>query len=245
MVSITRRQFLGRAAVGAVATALPLDLRPPAQPSPTAALCAECALLDLGEYCCIRESLSGYESALADLNARWRRADARSVSRCAVLIVPGALEIQPSVARLVLSCAQRGATVILESGAGFAAEGGPELRAHRDALRDYLDLRIDPPVQLWLRRSGSRGLPYVDYTWPSSAKVRDFSRVMPLARQEREADGEIIARVDGLPVALKRRSGLGTFVFLGSPLGPALWAGDAEARRWLFDVLTSRRASRR
>src|SRR5256885_8822548 len=57
--------------------------------------------------------------------------------------------------------------------------------------------------------------------------------MVPLRRQA----GEVIARVDGLPVALKRSSGRGNLIFLGSPLGPALWAGDAEARRWLFDCL--------
>ena len=42
---------------------------------------------------------------------------------------------------------------------------------------------------------------------------------------------------DGLPVALKRPSGRGRLMFLASPLGPALWAGDSEARGWLFDCL--------
>ena len=55
----------------------------------------------------------------------------------------------------------------------------------------------------------------------SAAKVRDFSRVLPLARQA----GDVIARVDDMLVALKRRTGFGTLTFLGSPIGPALWAG--------------------
>ena len=156
----------------------------------------------------MRESLSGYESALAALNTGWTRADTRSVPRCAVLIVPAALEILPSVARQILGCVQSGATVILESGAGFAADGGPDFRAHRDALRGYLRLRIEAPMPLWPRPASARGIPYVDYTWPSAAKVRDFSRVVPLVQGEGE--GEIIARVDGVPVGLKRRIGLGT-----------------------------------
>src|SRR5437764_965136 len=60
------------------------------------------------------------------------------------------------------------------------------------------------------------------------------ARTGPVGRQA----GEVIAWVDGVPVALKRRGGRGgTLIFLGSPLGPALWAGDAQARRWLVDVL--------
>ena len=118
--------------------------------------------------------------------------------------------------------------MILESAAGFAAEA--DFRAHRAELSDFLQVHVDAPVRLWT--AGQR-IPYVDYSWPHSAKIRDFSRVVPLAPQP----GEIIARVDGLPVCLKRQIGRGTLIFLGSPLGPALWAGDAEARRWLLASL--------
>jgi hypothetical protein len=147
------------------------------------------------------------------------------------LIVPAAVEIPPPAVRAIATCLQAGGTVILESGAGFAGEG--EFRAHRAVLRDLLQIRIDAPVRLWPRR-----IPYVDYTWPSPAKLRDFSRVVPLGRQA----GDIIAWVDDLPVGLRRQRGRGTLIFLGSPVGPALWAGDAEARRWLCDVLVPARA---
>jgi hypothetical protein len=39
-----------------------------------------------------------------------------------------------------------------------------------------------------------------------------------------------------MPVALKKRVGKGTLIFLGSPLGPALGASDLEARHWLQSV---------
>jgi hypothetical protein len=110
--------------------------------------------------------------------------------------------------------------VLLESGAAFG-----DFRSHRDQLRDYFQVLLGPPTELW----PARGIPYVEYTWPVSTKVRDFSRVIPLAPQR----GTVIARVDGIPVALARRVGPGTLVYLGSPLGPALWAGDAQARQWL------------
>ncbi len=224
-MGITRRRFLGYTAgvVTAGLRGLPLD--------PTS---RRYVLLDLNERGCFRESVSGYESALTSAGAQWTRADARWMvpSRCAVLIVPAALEIPPPAVRAIVSCLQAGASVILESGAGFAVDRA--FRAHRVALRDYLQLQIEAPVDLWPDNSSQR-IPYVDYTWPRHAKVRDFSRVVPLRRQEGE--GAVIAWVDGLPVALKRSSGRGNLIFLGSPLGPALWAGDAEARRWLFDCL--------
>ncbi len=236
-MGLTRRRFLGCAA-GAVTAGLPLDLWRRGRGWGRSSLAVEasprCVLLDLKEHGCLGESVSGYESALASLGAgeaRLMRAEARWVSRCAVLIVPAALEIPLPAVRAIVTCLQAGASVILESGAGFAA--GRDFRAHRVVLRDYLQVSIEAPVQLWSARISSQGIPYVDFTWPYPAKVRDFSRVVPLERQA----GEVIAWVDGLPVALKRRSGRGRLIFLGSPLGPALWAGDAEARRWLFDCL--------
>jgi hypothetical protein len=221
-MGITRRRFLGyTAGVFAGLRGLPLDRT------------SRYVLLDLNERGCFRESVSGYESALTSAGLQWMRADARwmSPSRCAVLIVPAALEIPPPAVRAIASCLQAGASVILESGAGFAANR--EFRAHRVVLRDYLQVYIEEPVELWAPDKSPSRIPYVDYTWPRPAKVRDFSRVVPLGRQA----GEVIARVDGLPVALKRPSGRGRLIVLGSPLGPALWAGDAEARCWLLDCL--------
>src|SRR5438094_7779728 len=222
-MDITRRRFLGYSAgvVTAGLRGLPLD--------PTS---RRYVLLDLDEHGCFRESVSGYESALTSAGVRWMPGDARWISpaRCAVLIVPAALEIPPPVVRVIMSCLQTGASVILESGAGFAADR--EFRAHRVVLRDYLQVHIEEPVELWPENSSQR-IPYVDYTCPRPAKVRDFSRVVPLGRQT----GEVIARVEGLPVGLRRASGRVRLIFLGSPLGPALWAGDAEARRCLFDCL--------
>src|SRR6266568_4176090 len=222
-MGITRRRFLGYTA-GVVAAELPgLSLEVTRR---------GCVLLDLNEGGCFRESVSGFESALTSAGAQWMRADARWMvpSRCAVLIVPATLEIPAPAVRAITSCLQAGASVILESGAGFAADR--DFRAHRVALRDYLQVHIEEPVDLWPDNSSQR-IPYVDYAWPRPARVRDFSRVVPLGRQA----GEVIARVDGLPVALERSSGPGRLIFLGSPLGPALWAGDAEARRWLCDCL--------
>src|SRR5206468_5345793 len=179
-MGITRRRFLGYTAgvVTAGLRGLPLD--------PTS---RRYVLLDLNERGCFRESVSGYESALTSAQAQWMRADARwmSPSRCAVLIVPAALEIPPPAIRAIVSCLQAGANVIFESGAGFATHR--EFRAHRVVLRDYLQVHIEEPVDLWPDHSSQR-IPYVDYTWPRPAKVRDFSRVVPLGRQE--GGGEVI-----------------------------------------------------
>ena len=176
-------------------------------------------LLDLGENCCLRESVAGYSGVLADVGRAARRS---------VLIVPAAARIPEPAMSTIVHSLQAGAVVILESGAGFASE--QDFRAHRDALRDSLAVRVSALVQLWPRRT-----PYVDYSWPNAAKLRDFSRLMPLVQPA----GETIGFADGQPVALRRQVGRGTFIFLGSPLGPALWAGDREANRWLREVVRS------
>jgi hypothetical protein len=120
--------------------------------------------------------------------------------------------------------------VILESGAGFANER--DLSRHRAVLRDAFQVHVESPIDLWPEAKGS-ATPYVDFTWPLAAKVRDFSRVVPLASEA----GEIIARVNGLVVGLNCPFGRGNLIVLGSPLGPALWAGDIEARQWFRAVI--------
>jgi len=215
---MTRRTFLGYA-VGAVTTGLR------GLPGTRVDMPRPVVVLHLSQHAC--ESVAGYTGTLAKSGTRFLHVEPALVPRCSVLIVPAAIHIGPAL-RAIVTCLADGATVILESGAAFADEA--DFRAHRAELRDCLQVHVDAPVRLWTASSGRQRLPYVDYTWPHSAKIRDFSRALPLARQP----GEIIARVNGLPVCLKRRVGRGTLIFLGSPLGPALWAGDAEARQWLL-----------
>lgn len=215
---VTRRQFLGCAA----AVSWPrwrIDHLTPAPPSASGI-----SILDLGNSCSLHESLSGYKRALG---ARVLDLELVSATRPATLIVPAAVEIPPTAVRAITACLAAGGLVMLESGAGFASERARS--RHRAVLREALGVHVESPVDLWPHRS----IPYVDFTWPVAAKVRDFSRVVPLTSGARE----IIARVNGLPVALRRRSARGTLIVLGSPLGPALWAGDAAALQWLLAVV--------
>ena len=200
---LTRREFLGCTA-SAMTVAFPIA-------GVAGNAHAVITVLDLEEHCSLRESIAGYE-----------RASAGVVPRRPVLIVPAAVALPASATSEIAKCLHRGGTVLLESGAGFAAESG--FRVHRDALRNRLQVRVAPA------RCKSRGMPYIDYMWPYPTKIRDFSRVVPLAEYQ---PGEIIAWADGFPVASKRRIGTGTLMYLGVPLGPALWAGDTEARQWL------------
>ncbi len=212
-MDMSRRAFLACTA----AAAMPQRFRLPSSPAASPSL--RCLVLPVPGECSIPESVKGYCAALPA--TRWVRRE--------TWIVPAVLDIPSHIAAMIGAALRRGTTVIVESGGGFA--GRSSFRQHRRALRDGLQIDVDAPVDLWAR-CGSRRTPYVDYTWLHPAKIRDFSRVVPIGDQP----GEIIAWVDGLPVALKRQVGAGTLIFLGSPLGPALWAGDAEARSWLLSL---------
>jgi hypothetical protein len=215
-MDVTRREFLGAAAV----TAAAIVRTPRGWRRPPSLGSGGCRLLDLGEHCALRESFAGFEATLAGAGP----------TASAMMIVPAALAIPPATARRLVRHVESGGSLILESGAGFAPPAGPAFRAHRDLLRDYLDLDVEPPRPV---ARGRMRVPYVEYSWPSRALVRDFSRIVPVHAR----DGEAIARVDDAIVGIARRIGRATLIFLGSPLGPALWAGDAEARRWLLDTL--------
>ena len=214
----------------------------------------KCALLDLNSHCVLRESLQGYQAALAGEHDLFEaKLDARS--RCRIAIIPGLGVMDPSVASSLAGLLEAGTNLVLESGAGFLSP--PEFISHQKMLNRYFDIAIDPPVDLrpaesidgsvFSRRSGrnpgkklegQRFVPYVNYLWPHETRVRDFSRVVPLSL----VVGDVIGTVGTLPVALKRRVGKGTLIFLGSPMGPALRAGDPEARSWLR-LVTSRCAT--
>lgn len=206
-MNLSRREFV---AYAAAAISIPARERPPS-------LRHDCLILPVLGQCSLPESVVGYRSALAHVNT-------------SLLVIPAVLEIPRHLRSLISNRLQAGGTVLVESGAGFAADAS--FARHRRSLRDVLGVEVGAPVDLW---TGVRGAPYIDYTWPHAAKIRDFSRAVWVA----DPAGDVIGTADGLPVALRRRGGSGTLIFLGSPLGPALWAGDAEARRWLSELATA------
>lgn len=188
---------------------------------------SDCAVLDLGADCGLRESLWGYQQALeTDAISVQEIRDLRPYS---LVVVPGVVRTDSTVAGMLLDLLDAGTRVLVESGAGFSS--AKEFGAQRGMLRDAFAIEVEPAVDVWGEpgRAGRLCAPYVEYVWPCRAMVRDFSRVVPVAA----AGADRIASAGSLSVAMKKRVGKGTLVFLGSPLGPALWAGDSEAKMWL------------
>jgi hypothetical protein len=205
----------------------------------------DCVVLDLQSNCVLRESLDGYRAALGNDNYYIVEGAIDSWWRSRIVIVPGLGRMNPDLAQKLRDAVERGMHLLLESGAGFLSPA--EFVTHQRMLRQCFDLVVESPVDLWSRSSdretrfahhGPRpdrnqanrreAIPYVDYIWPRETRVRDFSQVIPVWPEQ----GDVIGRVGSLPVAMKKRVGRGTLIFLGSALGPALRAGDPEARSW-------------
>ena len=170
----------------------------------------------------LHESVDGYRRALAGVKVQFKTVDAN---------------VAAASAHSLIEEASRGATVVVESGVAPSR------------LLAELGVRASDPVQLWRRdfSPASRGFspasegaasvslacPYIRYSWPIAALVRDFSCVVPLS-----APGwRPIAHVGDICAALTRPVGSGQIVLLGSPLGPVLRGGDREAHEWLAALI--------
>jgi hypothetical protein len=169
---------------------------------------AACGVIDLGDGCVLAESRIGI------LGCTFCKLQKMHRHECLFYVVPGAGPVTRQLGRELVEFTRRGASIIFESAAGF---GGFE--SQREMLAQHFGLQIDRPIDLPEGR-----VPYIDYHWPVSVKIRDFDRVVPVRAPARE----VIARIDGIPVAAR----CGKLVFLGSPIGPALLAGDREAHFW-------------
>jgi hypothetical protein len=243
-VTISRRGFLGTTAglaisvpalTGRVLERSTLQSQsPPLEADSREA--ATCVLLDSSTP--LRESIAGFQATLAAAGSRFITASSNmllDLQMPRVAIVPGFVMLEPFAVSWLAAVLEAGGLVVIESGAPFTEK--PAVAWHHDLLSSEFGVDLRPPVNLW-EEGGNRvpyadRVPYVDYVWPITTKVRDFSRITPL----RNESAGVVARAGSLPVALRRKVGRGTLIFLGSPLGPALLAGDREARGWLREAL--------
>jgi len=224
---ISRRGFLGFAAgasAAGLAGAAPWGRIFPQHPHALSG----CALVDPGPSCPLQESAAGYEAALISAHVHHERVSLQSLPPARTIVLPAAAFGDEGRLARLRSHLESGSLVLYESGAAFLDPG--EFDFHRRLIRSVFGLSLHPPVRLWESSDSLKQSPYVDYRWPVMTKVRDFSRIVPVECER----GETIARFRNLPVAVKQHIGKGTLVFLGSPLGPHLLAGDREASRLLW-----------
>lgn len=209
-MELTRRSFL------AVTGASPLALAPG-----VCSGCAGCLVMSEG---CLHESALGYIQCGGEAyTSIASMAQAASDARATTLVVPVSL-LDRSIAPRLRDAAWRGASVLIELGMAFGDEA--QRRTQRRLVSEAFDVHIGDVIHLW---TDSRiRVPYVRYEWPVQAVVRDFSRAVPIDG----AGWRVIASIETRPVAAHRRVGRGSLTMLGSPLGPALRAGDRDAATW-------------
>jgi len=227
-MNITRREFLGYSAGAVGMTTLLKQPLAAAQPRSEEFQRWWTMYSDPNDYDC--ESMRGYWTTLSPKQWWASAGDPDPFARLSLLIAPSVMSLLPYFSDCLTCALQHGATVVMESGAGFADHC--TFRQHRRWLRESLAIRVVSPRDPWAKRS-TPGARYIEFTWPRRVTIRDFGRVVAPADQQ---PGEIIAWAGDLAVAFRRRVGKGTLIYLGSPVGPALWAGDVEARRWLHAV---------
>jgi hypothetical protein len=231
-VRVSRRSFLCAAGPAAWLARAPWSAAF-GQPEGPGPLHLDCALVG-AHHTALAEFIVGYASALEALSVRFHKlhsTDSLQGAAWRAVFVPGCINLPEAWARDIVRPLESGALVVLESNLGVLSEGGFE--AYRSRLRRYFGLEVAIPRNLWSGVGPQGRVPYVDYDWPVKTKIRDFSTIVPIRSQ----DCQVIARVEQSAVACRKNVGRGTLVFLGSPLGPALRAGDAEAARWLCRLL--------
>jgi len=232
-MKISRRNFMGSAAASAGGLCLfgrsgfNAGVLCADQPFAGESRDSHCAILDPEAECVLRESLIGYQAALGSPPICFSGATVRQLRSCRTVVIPSLGMRNSGTALLLLDLLEAGAQVLLESGAGFLS--AKEFAAHQGMLERFFEIEVESAVDVW---QVTEAIPYVHYEWPHETMVRDFSRAIPVYGNR----GEVIGRVGELPVALKKRVANGELIFLGSPLGPALRAGDLEAQAWLHSL---------
>jgi hypothetical protein len=223
---ISRRGFLGCAAgasaAGAAAATGLCRLFPDVARQPAGYI-----LVDPGPVSPLRESAMGYAVALSSLNISYKQTSIRPLAPARAIIMPAAVHTDTSALDRLKEYLTCGSMVLYESGAAFHSP--EDFDIHKRVIRSVFGLSLHDPVRLWDSTDSLKQSPYVDYHWPVVTKVRDFSRVVPVGVESRDA----IAWFQNVPVGVKRLIGKGTLVFLGSPLGPHLLSADREAGNWL------------
>jgi hypothetical protein len=247
-MKVSRREFVNTVGCAAAASLCALPSFAFAASDSDARIGAGRTLLDLQSNCVLPESLAGM---LASLGGAHRRVTEIAIDGTdSVVVVPAAGAVRAETFRAVSALLEGGATVLWESGAAFLQRH--EFAEQQALTLEHFGISMEQPIDVWsrlgshrasvgaknqnarnMRAIGHERVPYVAYRWPREAQVRDFSRVIPVSA----AKGRAVADWREIPVSWRKSIGAGTLIFLGSPIGPSLHAGDSEATSLLESLI--------
>ncbi len=247
-MKVSRREFVGSASVAAAASLCAVPSFGFFSGNSDARTGADCTILDLESNCALPESLAGMRTALGKAHRSVTNLELGRAGR--VVVVPAAGTVRAETFGAVAELLESGATVLWESGAAFV--GIRDFEQQQALTFEHFGISMERPIDVWsqsgsrrpsvgaknqsarsMRAIGHERVPYIAYRWPREAHVRDFSRVIPVSG----TSGQAIAHWREIPVALSKHVGRGTLVFLGSPIGPALHAGDSDAASLLRSLI--------
>ena len=249
-MKVSRREFVGTASCAAAASLCALPSLGFAASNSDARISVSCTLLDLQSNCALPESLAGMRAGLGDAHRRVTEIDLSASGAAAIVVVPAAGTVRAETFGAVAELVERGSTVLWESGAAFLNSN--DFLRQQTLTLEHFGISMERPVDVWsqsasrsagvgaknqtarsMRAIGHEQVPYVAYHWPREAHVRDFSRVIPVSA----AKGRAVADWREIPVSWRKSIGAGTLIFVGSPIGPALHAGDSDATSLLRSLI--------
>jgi hypothetical protein len=213
----TRRQWLKQAIAVGVIPAMPRVGA--AGPSPSVQFREERHRLH-------RESAAGFRLLLQSGETQ---PDGR------IIIASGVQQLRLNEALQLSLAAKRGQLLILETGLAFPLYQWV-VNDQITILNDVFDLGVRAPIDPEV----VGGALQVAYRWPVSRLTRTFGWVTP-------ADGDkqqVLASFRHHPICLAKHWGSGMLVYLGSMLGPNLYAGEREASEIGRALLRLNRQSR-
>ena len=205
----TRREFLTGLAIASLAARLPAANR-------AAPRRAEVWLED---HCLSQESALGFRRLLKRDTVS-NGSTQSSIASSSLIIVPGIRRMSPARGNDLLQRMHDGTWVVLESGVGFSSMA--EAKHQADLFKRIFGLKLLPAVKVAQCPAVAT---YVEYTKPVCRLARTFEAITPIDCEPTE----VIARFGRHSVCARKRVGRGGLVFLGSMLGPGLFAEEREA----------------
>ncbi len=205
----TRREFLTGLALAPLAARLPA-----VQPQST--LSAEIWPED---HCLSEESALGFRRLLGRHSVAGDSFRPCKASG-SLIIVPGVRLLSLARGAKLLERIRGGAWIILESGLGFSSRA--ESRHQAEVCERIFDLKLLPPMKVTNHRTR---IAYVEYSRPIRCLVRTFEAITPVCCDM----SEVIAQFGNHTTCARKTIGRGGLVYLGSMLGPGLYAEEREA----------------